>query len=196
MPTPQVSIFAYRQALSAYLRDLVAYDVLPSYNAAVTMYLTSTDSTKIPTMTAVNVVAGNLTAIKEPTICVYKGQRSSTVSAATQEFLQILTTTMTLKLPYCGNGRPEDFELVESLFEDQMNDYFNSLGRNRLFPIDRVSGLPTIPGAFVECSATGFYSYNTPTTTAAGTLYVRAVDVKHSAEIWFPAGHSPVVGPG
>lgn len=174
------TLYPLRQALSAALVDAVTRLAVPVLNAEFARRLPAVQ------FGSQSVIAGDLSPVREPTICVVKGSEQILMGATgAGQFLSEMATEFRVKTLFADDDGPEDFDIFEGIVADTFRDLFTSANWYYIKPINPATGKEVLPtgSAFSMCHLSGITRMNWPQREADGISYTHGMMLTHSATI-------------
>lgn len=184
-----------RQVLSFMIRRIIITEAIPAINADIAARMLSTDSTKIPQFTDDCVMIGDISTPPKPTLCIVGTARRNT-DLATGTMLSVLTTQIRLKTPFVADNSPEDFNLLASIVEDNLEDLLTCLAHRTIKPINPADGSALLPysSSFYECTSLGSNVMQMPVKSGDQTTFYKGWMLMHRAQINIALSRGSVVG--
>ena len=194
---PTRTYWPLRQALSLALKHLIVTQAVPSINADLTALMTGKVSAtgRIPQFRYDQIVIGDIPVPSEPTLCIL-GTARRPKEIATGTIQVTLSTQIALKTPWAGDNYPEDFALIQSVLEDNLEDLFTSLAARKITPTNPATGAALLPvgQSFYECMSLGSNTMKNRVKSADGVTEYAGWMLMHRAQTNLALSRSGVVG--
>ena len=151
--------YPLRGWLDFMLREMLLTYAVPAFNAEVQNRLAADPGRAeqggfvLPQLTENTVTLGELHSLDELTLSLVAGANLSAYGAPTNTAYRNLTTRVLWKIPKAGLSAPEDFALVQAVFEDLWTNLLLDETRYILTPADPATNAPALPGgaSFSQC---------------------------------------------
>jgi hypothetical protein len=195
MPTTPPTYWPLRQSLSYALRHILLTEAIPAINADLAARMLATDAATIPVFGDDSVVIGDIPIPPKPTLCIVGTARRNT-AIATGTMLSVLTTQIRLKTPFVADNDPEDFALLASVLEDNLEDLLTCLAHRVITPTNPATGVGLLPqhSSFYECTSLGSNVMQTPVKSGDNTTMYQGWMLMHRAQINLALSRGSVVG--
>ena len=151
--------YPLRGWLDFMLREMLLTYAVPAFNQEVLNRLAVDPGRQeqtgfvLPQLSENTVTLGELHSLDELTLSLVSGPNVPAYGAATNTGYRNLTTRLLWKIPTAGLGAPEDYQLVQSVFDDLWTNLFLDDSRYILTPTDPATNIPALPGgaSFTQC---------------------------------------------
>ncbi|MGI4790414.1 MAG: hypothetical protein ACRYFS_16370 [Janthinobacterium lividum] len=172
--------YPLRSWLNFLLREMMISDVIPAFNTEIENQLLVDEGRQaqpgfvLPQLTEDTVTLGELHSMDELTLSVVPGGNRAAYGAPTNSAFRNLTTRFLWKIPKAGLNAPEDFAMVQAVFEDLFTNLLLDETRYVLTPTDPDTQVPALPdgASFTQCVLGSIVPLPMPVKTGDGVTYV------------------------
>ncbi len=173
-------------ALRYALRQMILSTAVPAINDELQTQMSALGVGNVPQFGDSSVVAGDLSPVSQPTICIVSGGEQNERFATEGQYYLTLITQFRLKTTTAGDGTPEDFSLLSEVVTDNLRDLFTSAESYNITP-KTPSGAPILPAglAFQDCLYLGSRPVPFPQRESDKVTYTQGLTLSHSASIVF-----------